>query len=92
MRFGMWPTSTSVGPSIGPKGCKAFRAAACVLPVPIPGTPCDHATGGPARSSGLGRSRLTFQDNLEVVEILMTAYKIAQEGSTLNFPPPGLKA
>ena len=40
---------------------------------------------------GLEPPRLTFQDGLEVVEILMTAYKSAETGRTLDFPPPGLE-
>ena len=39
---------------------------------------------------GLEPARLTFQDGLEVVEILMTAYKSAESGRTLEFPPKGL--
>lgn len=34
---------------------------------------------------------LTFDDGLEVVELLMTAYRSAEEGRTLAFPPPGLE-
>ena len=34
---------------------------------------------------GLEEPRLTFADGLEVVEILMTAYKSAEEGRTLEF-------
>ena len=34
--------------------------------------------------------RLTFDDGLEVVKILMTAYQSAEQGRTLEFPPPGL--
>ena len=33
---------------------------------------------------------LTFEDGLEVVQILMAAYMSAQEGQTLEFPPAGL--
>ncbi len=33
---------------------------------------------------------LTFDDGLEVVEILMTAYMSAEQGRTLSFRPPGL--
>jgi predicted dehydrogenase len=39
---------------------------------------------------GLEPPRLTFQDGLEVVEILMTAYKSAEEGRTLDFRPADL--
>jgi predicted dehydrogenase len=34
--------------------------------------------------------RLTFEDGLEVVRLLMAAYQSAEEGRTLEFPPPGL--
>ena len=33
---------------------------------------------------------LTFEDGLEVVELLMAAYQSAEQGRTLNFPPAGL--
>jgi predicted dehydrogenase len=35
---------------------------------------------------------LTFEDGLEVVQILMAAYMSAQKGQTLEFPPAGLEA
>ncbi|MEJ7809986.1 MAG: Gfo/Idh/MocA family oxidoreductase [Gemmatimonadaceae bacterium] len=34
--------------------------------------------------------KLTFDDGLDVVRILMTAYQSAEEGRTLDFPPDGL--
>src|SRR4029077_8563312 len=34
--------------------------------------------------------RLTFDDGLEVVSLLMAAYMSAEQGKTLDFPPPGL--
>ena len=34
--------------------------------------------------------RLTFDDGVEVVRLLMTAYQSAEEGRTLEFPPAGL--
>jgi len=34
--------------------------------------------------------RLTFDDGLEVVKLLMTAYQSAEQGKTLAFPPRGL--
>ena len=34
---------------------------------------------------------LTFEDGLEVVQILMAAYMSAQKGQTLEFPPAGLE-
>jgi len=33
---------------------------------------------------------LTFDDGVEVMKILMTAYMSAQQGKTLPFPPRGL--
>ncbi len=33
---------------------------------------------------------LTLDDGLEVVQVLMTAYKSAEEGKTLEFPPRGI--
>jgi predicted dehydrogenase len=33
---------------------------------------------------------LTWDDGLEVVQVLMTAYKSAEEGRTIEFPPKGL--
>jgi predicted dehydrogenase len=40
----------------------------------------------------LGRCEpaLTFEDGAEVVRLLMTAYRSAEEGRTLEFPPKGL--
>jgi predicted dehydrogenase len=40
----------------------------------------------------LGKEKplLTLDDGLEVVQMLMTAYKSAEEGKTLDFPPRGL--
>ena len=40
----------------------------------------------------LGKEKplLTFQDGLEVVKLLMTAYRSAEQGKTLRFPPPGI--
>jgi predicted dehydrogenase len=35
--------------------------------------------------------RLTFDDGLEVVKLLMTAYQSAELGKTLDFPPDGLE-
>ena len=35
--------------------------------------------------------KLTFDDGLEVVKVLMTAYQSAEQGRTLSFPPPGLE-
>jgi len=33
---------------------------------------------------------LTFDDGLQVVKVLMTAYMSAEQGRTLDFPPPGV--
>lgn len=35
--------------------------------------------------------RLTFDDGLEVVKLLMTAYQSAEQGKTLPFPPRGIE-
>jgi len=35
---------------------------------------------------------LTFEDGVEVVELLMTAYISAEQGRTIEFPAPGLEA
>jgi predicted dehydrogenase len=42
----------------------------------------------------LGREepQLTFDDGLEVVKVLMTAYQSAEEGKTLTFPPKGIES
>jgi predicted dehydrogenase len=39
---------------------------------------------------GHEQPRLTFDDGLEVVQVLMTAYQSAEQGKTLEFPPKGL--
>jgi predicted dehydrogenase len=39
---------------------------------------------------GKEKPRLTFDDGLEVVRVLMTAYQSAEAGRTLDYPPPGL--
>ena len=41
---------------------------------------------------GLEPPALDFNDGLEVVQILMTAYQSAEQGNTVAFPPPGLDA
>jgi len=41
---------------------------------------------------GLEEPLLTFDDGLEVVQLLMTAYQSAEEERTLPFPPEGLDA
>jgi hypothetical protein len=33
---------------------------------------------------------LTFDDGVEVVKVLMTAYQSAEQGRTLDFPPIGI--
>jgi len=39
---------------------------------------------------GKEEPRLTFDDGVEVVKMLMTAYQSAEQGKTLSFPPKGL--
>jgi predicted dehydrogenase len=39
---------------------------------------------------GKEKPRLTFEDGLDVVRILMTGYQSAEQGRTLDFPPKGL--
>jgi predicted dehydrogenase len=39
---------------------------------------------------GKTKSLLTWDDGVEVVQVLMTAYKSAELGQTLDFPPKGL--
>ena len=34
---------------------------------------------------------LSFDDGLEVVKVLMTAYQSAEQGKTLDFPPAGIE-
>ena len=41
---------------------------------------------------GKEEPRLTFDDGLDVVKVLMTAYKSAEEGKTLTFPPKGIES
>ena len=41
---------------------------------------------------GKERPLLTFDDGLEVVKLLMTAYQSAEEGRTIEFPPAGLES
>ena len=41
---------------------------------------------------GLEFPKLTFDDGVEIVELLMAAYQSAEEERTLAFPPPGLEA
>ncbi len=40
---------------------------------------------------GKEKPRLTFEDGVEVVQMLMTAYKSAEEGKTLEFSPKGVE-
>jgi predicted dehydrogenase len=39
---------------------------------------------------GLEPPKLTFDDGVEVVKVLMTAYQSAEQGKTLSFPPKGI--
>lgn len=41
---------------------------------------------------GKEQPKLTLEDGLEVVKILMAAYQSAEQGKTLSFPPRGLDA
>jgi predicted dehydrogenase len=40
---------------------------------------------------GLEPPKLTFDDGVEIVELLMAAYQSAEEERTLAFPPPGIE-
>src|SRR5438309_3000319 len=40
---------------------------------------------------GLEAPQLTFDDGVEVVKLLMTAYMSAEQGKTLEFPPKGIE-
>jgi predicted dehydrogenase len=40
---------------------------------------------------GKEKPRLTFDDGIEVVQMLMTAYQSAEEGRTIDFPGKGLE-
>jgi len=40
---------------------------------------------------GKEKPLLTFDDGLEVVKVLMTAYQSAEQGRTISFPPRGLE-
>jgi predicted dehydrogenase len=40
---------------------------------------------------GKEEPQLTFEDGLEVVKVLMTAYQSAEQGKTLTFPPKGIE-
>jgi predicted dehydrogenase len=40
---------------------------------------------------GKEQPQLTFDDGLEVVKVLMTAYQSAEQGKTLSFPPKGIE-
>jgi predicted dehydrogenase len=40
---------------------------------------------------GLEEPRITVDDGVEVMKMLMTAYQSAEERRTLDFPPPGLE-
>jgi predicted dehydrogenase len=39
---------------------------------------------------GKEKAKLTFEDGIEVVKMLMTAYSSAEQGKTLDFPPKGI--
>src|SRR5690606_20723777 len=42
----------------------------------------------------LGKEKplLTFDGGVDVMDLLMTAYRSAEEGRTLEFPPPGIES
>ena len=40
---------------------------------------------------GKEEPQLTFEDGLDVVKVLMTAYQSAEQGKTLSFPPKGIE-
>jgi predicted dehydrogenase len=41
---------------------------------------------------GKEQPRLTFDDGFDVVSLLMAAYMSAEQGKTLDYPPPGLES
>ena len=87
-------------------GCRyAYGPRAAALEMePPPNVPSVVAVAGEAAAYGyenedrhfvrvfLGKEapRLDFDDGLEVVSLLMAAYMSAEQGKTLEFPPPGL--
>ncbi len=65
-----------------------------VMPV-VPSEPIAYGYDGEDRHfvrvfQGKEKARLTFDDGVEVVEMLMTAYQSAEEGRTLDYPAPGI--
>jgi hypothetical protein len=40
---------------------------------------------------GKEEPRLSFDDGVEVMKMLMTAYQSAEQGKTLAFPPKGIE-
>src|SRR5881296_520430 len=65
-----------------------------LMPV-VPGEPAVYGYEAEDRHfvrAFLGREppQLTFDDGVEVVKVLMTAYMSAEQGKTLGFPPKGL--
>jgi predicted dehydrogenase len=67
-----------------------------LMPV-IPGEPAVYGYEAEDRHFArvfLGREapELTFDDGVEVVKLLMTAYSSAEQGKTLDFPPAGIEA
>jgi len=66
-----------------------------LMPV-VPGEPAVYGYEAEDRHfvrAFLGREppQLTFDDGVEVVKLLMTAYMSAEQGKTLGFPPKGLE-
>ena len=65
-----------------------------VMPV-VPEEPVAYGYTGEDRHfvrvfSGKEKPRLTFDDGVEVVKLLMTGYQSAEQGKTLAFPPKGI--
>lgn len=65
-----------------------------VMPV-VPDEPATYGYAGEDRHfvrafRGLEPPRLTVDDGVDVVRMLMTAYQSAEEGRTLDFPPKGI--
>lgn len=66
-----------------------------VMPV-VPEEPLAYGYTGEDRHfcrvfQGKEPAKLTFDDGLEVVKMLMTAYQSAEQGKTLAFPPRGIE-
>ena len=71
---------------------------AAALP-PTGGTELNHRTRVSSEAEdrhfcrvfqGKEQPRLTFDDGVDVMKMLMTAYQSAEQGKTLSFPPKGI--